>query len=110
MDTETKIARLREIVEGDDSDAILLSYLQQSGAVIMSKLMPYPEPDYEYDEMAVPARYEWKQIRIAAFLLNKRGAEGETQHIENGTHRNYRSADVPPDMLSDIVPMIGIPR
>ena len=43
-------------------------------------------------------------------MLNKRGAEGEVQHIENGIHRNYKYADVPTELLRDIPPMCGIPH
>ena len=45
------------------------------------------------------------QLNVACYLYNKIGAEGQVQHIENGIHRNWGSADVPNDMLKDIVPM-----
>ena len=52
----------------------------------------------------MPDRYAMIQLNVASYLLNKRGAEGEIQHIENGIHRNYGSSDVPDGMLKDIVP------
>jgi len=108
-DTE-KLAELRIILEDtDDDDATLLSYLEQAGEAILNRLYPYQD-EIESESMEIPKRYEYKQLQIAAFLLNKRGAEGETQHIENGIHRNYRDPGVPFDMLSDIYPLIGIPR
>ena len=104
-----KILRLKEIVEGDDSDSTFLSYLYQAGSVILNRMYPYLA-DGAASVQDVPDRYAWKQIRIAAYLMNKRGAEGEIQHIENGAHHTYRSADVPAEMLQDILPMVGIPR
>jgi hypothetical protein len=48
------------------------------------------------------------QCEIAAYLLNKRGAEGQTSHTENGITRNYGGADVPESMLSSIIPRVGV--
>ena len=63
---------------------------------------PYP--------LTVPERYEMTQIRIALYLYLKRGAEGEIQHIEGGTHRNYGDADIPDVMLKDVMPYVGLIR
>lgn len=110
MDNDAKISELRMIADSDETDAILFAYLRQAEEIILNHMYPYLEDDGSYDGLTIPARYENKQLHIAAFLLNKRGAEGETQHIENGTHRNYRGPDVPPEMLSDILPRVSIPR
>ena len=110
MEDFEKLAELRVVLEPvDDDDATLLSYLAQAKDVILHRMYPYVD-DEEYLQMDVPKRHEYKQIRIAAYLLNKRGAEGEVQHIENGIHRNYKNADVPEDLLWDVYPSIGIPR
>lgn len=104
-----KIKELRRIVETSEDDAVLLSFLDQAGAVILDRMYPYKDSE-EIWGMEVPEKFTWKQIRIAAYLMNKRGAEGEVQHIENGIHRNYRDADVPREMLWDVLPNVGIPR
>jgi hypothetical protein len=57
---------------------------------------------------AVPSKLEYKQCEIAAFLLNKRGAEGQTSHSENGVSRSYEGATIPPSMLADITPFVGV--
>ena len=93
----------------DDADATLLSYLSDAKDVLLCRLYPYMN-DSDYDAASVPRKFERKQVEIAAYLLNKRGAEGEIQHIENGIHRNYRNAGVPYEMLQDVYPMVGIPR
>lgn len=109
MDDSEKLIELKVITESDDDDSTLLSYLTQAGDVILNRMYPYLD-EMAYADLTVPKRYEMKQIRLAAYMLNKRGAEGEVQHIENGIHRNYKNADVPEEMLRDIMPMVGIPR
>lgn len=108
-DTET-LHRLKMILgDVDDDDATLLAYLDQARDVILN--WKYPDMDEtEYSEAVFPGRYISKQIQIAVWMLNKRGAEGEVQHIENGIHRNYKYADVPTELLRDIPPMCGIPH
>lgn len=114
MTDAEKLSQLRIILDDtgttpEDPDTTLLFYIAQAKNVILNRMYPYMT-DEEYVSIGIPERYDYKQIRIAAYLLNKRGAEGETQHIENGIHRNYKSSDVPEDMLWDVFPMVGIPR
>lgn len=110
MDNSEKLMELKVILDPvDDDDSTLFSYLEQAKCVILNRMYPYLD-DAAFDQLEVPKRYEYKQIRIAAYLLNKRGAEGEVQHIENGIHRNYKNADVPEDLLWDVFPQVGIPR
>ena len=90
----------------EDSD-ILSVYLDMAKAKILGRLYPYRE---SWDDLDVPDKYVMLQLKIAAYLMNKRGAEGQIQHIENGVHRNYGDADVPESMLSDLAPFVGIPR
>lgn len=94
---------LRGMIESDDSDDVLLSYLGLARQLILNRMYPY----HNTENAKVPARYETLQIELAAYMLNKRGAEGETQHIENGIHRNFGEAYVPSSMLFQIVPMCG---
>lgn len=108
-----------------EEDDTLTAYLTLAGAKILERLYPYVD-DYTslpggkvYDAEGevievipypVPAKYELLQLKIAAYMLNKRGAEGEVQHIENGVHRNYGDADIPEAMLSGIAPFVGVPK
>ena len=102
------LERLKKVL-GDvpDDDATLLTYLDLAKEAILT--WKYPDIE-DVTDMELPAMYEGKQVRIAAWMLNKRGAEGEVQHIENGIHRNYKYADVPTELLRDIAPMCSIPR
>ena len=100
---------LRDLVGGNETDATLRAYLSDAKHVILNRMYPYMN-EAEYASANIPAKFERKQIQIAVYLMNKRGAEGEIQHIENGIHRNYGDSDVPASMLRDILPMVGIPR
>lgn len=106
-DTLEKLKKM--LGEVTDDDDVLLAYLDAAKDAILT--WKYPDADdMDTSNMELPKAWETKQIRIAVWMLNKRGAEGEVQHIENGIHRNYKYADVPTELLRDIPPMCGIPR
>ena len=96
--TELEKLEMLKCITGEQDEAVLLTYLKLAGAAIINRAYPF-NPDKE-----VPSRYEVQQIDIAAYLLNKRGAEGETSHNENGINRSYESAGIPESMLKGIVP------
>ena len=102
MTREQKITYLTKMMGDDSEDEDILGvYLDLAGDKILNRMYPYME---SYEGLAVPDRYAMVQLNIATYLLNKRGAEGEIQHIENGIHRNYGASDVPDGMLKDVVP------
>ena len=102
-----KLSMLRVMVgqpnDGDWSDDVLFSYLAIAGQKILNRAYPYDDTVTE-----VPRRYGYLQCDIAAYLLNKRGAEGEIAHSENGISRSYGSADVPESMLSEVIPRVEV--
>ena len=101
-----KLSMLRIMVgqpnDGDWTDDMLISYLAIAGNAIINRAYPYDDTVTE-----VPRRYGYLQCEIANYLLNKRGAEGQTNHSENGISRSYENAGVPESMLSEIVPHVG---
>lgn len=102
MTNQEKIVFLRKMMDGDETDdGILEVYLELAAQKILNRMYPYKE---DYTGLTVPDRYVMIQLNIAVYMLNKRGAEGEIQHIENGIHRNYGSSDVPDGMLKDVAP------
>ena len=101
MDLNTKVVMLQSMIDSEEDDDILLAYLDLAKGAILNRMYPYKD---NYDGLDVPDRYSAIQIKIATYMLNKRGAEGQIQHIENGIHRNYGDADIPDSMLKDIVP------
>lgn len=104
MTIDDKLIMLHSMLDStDDSDEVLLAYLSLAGQKIINRAYPYRD-----DVTEVPAKYAHKQVEIACYLLNKRGAEGQTKHEENGVKREYADADVPASMLDDIVPFCGV--
>ncbi len=103
MSEAEKLTALKQMCGDTDADAVLLTYLSAAADVILTRLYPFDTTKTE-----VPNRYAMKQVSIACYLLNKRGAEGETAHKENGIDRTYGSADIPEDMLKDIIPFCGV--
>lgn len=105
MDINQRVTLLESIVGGGEEESTLLAYLQLAGQAILNKAYPYESASKPTD---VPEKYQMLQVEVAAFLMNKRGGEGETQHIENGIHRNYQNAYIPDDMLRQVVPNVGL--
>jgi len=105
-DTE-KLDMLKVLVGITDTtdDAALAVFLTLSARKILSRAYPY-DPTV----VVVPVQYDTLQCEIAAYLWNKRGAEGQTAHTENGINRQYENADVPSSMLKSVVPYCGVIR
>ena len=103
MTQEEKVQLLKAMVGESDTEEVLLAYLNIAGNKIINRAYPY---DNEVTE--VPSRYAFLQCEIAAYLLNKRGAEGQTSHSENGISRSYGSADVPEALLGAVTPNVGV--
>ena len=101
MTNEKKIDMLRIMTGGDTDVDILEVYLTLAAQKILNRMYPYME---NYDDIEVPDKYAAVQLKIANYMINKIGAEGQIQHIENGIHRNYGAADIPDGMLAEIVP------
>lgn len=87
----------------ETNESTVSAYLGIAGNKICRKAFPFDPTVTE-----VPEQYHFLQVEIAVYLLNKRGAEGEAAHSENGISRTYENGDVPPSMLRQIVPMCGV--
>lgn len=103
MTREEKINALKAMVGTDDSDEVLSTYLLLAAKKVLARAYPYDNTVKE-----VPEEYEGVQLEIATYLLNKRGAEGQMSHSENGITRSYENADVPSSMLKTITPHCGV--
>lgn len=103
MTVNEQIKILRGMIENDDDNATCAAYLKLAGEVILAKAFPF-----DSTKTAVPSKYAMKQIEIAAYLMNKRGAEGQLSHSENGISRSYESGDVPDSMLKGVTPFCGV--
>ena len=99
----TQLERLKLRITENQTDAELEDILESAKAVILSRRFPFGEHPEEIEN-----RYKDLQIRIAVEMYNKRGAEGETAHSENGISRSYASASVSEDLLREITPKVGV--
>ena len=99
----TQLERLKIRITENVLDEELEDILESAKAVILSRRFPFggQPPDIE-------DRYKDLQIRIAVEMYNKRGAEGETAHSENGVSRSYSSASVSEELLREITPKGGV--
>jgi len=104
---EKKITMLQKMMDDDTDSGILEVYLELAAQKILNRMYPFKD---DYEGLEVPDRYVAIQLKAASYLLNKRGAEGEIQHIESNIHRNYGAADIPDGMLAEIVPYAQLIR
>lgn len=99
----TQLERLKIRITENVDDKELEDILESAKAVILSRRFPFGE-----QPTGIEPRYNDLQIRIAVEMFNKRGAEGETSHSENGVSRSYSSASVSEELLREITPKAGV--
>ena len=102
MTDADKLAMLISMT-GETDENVLSTFLTLAKNVVLAKAYPYGDGTEE-----MPSKYDTVQVEIAAYMLNKRGAEGETAHSENGVSRSYEDGDIPPTLLRRITPMAGV--
>jgi hypothetical protein len=99
----TPLERLKLRIPENDNELELVDVLESAKAVILSRRYPFGEQPTELEP-----KYLDLQVRIAVEMYNKRGVEGQTSHSENGVSRNYSSASVSKELLSEITPKAGV--
>ena len=102
MSTSEKRNKLMTMLDGDVSVEIADTYLELAEKAVINLAFPYGKGDE-----VMPEKYEYEQIEIAAYFINKMGAEGEITHTEGGTTRTYESADIPVALRARITPKVG---
>lgn len=90
---------LVKAMANETDESTVSAYLKIAGNKICRKAFPFDPTVTE-----VPEQYSLLQVEIAVYLLNKRGAEFETSHNENGINRAYEGADVPSSIMGSITP------
>lgn len=82
------------------------AYLPAARDAILAARNPFSaDPSAETWE----ARYDRLQCEVAAAMYDRRGAEGETAHSENGVSRTWGSAGVPRHLMQRVVPRGKVP-
>jgi len=82
-------------------NTVLDAYLTQANYKILNRRYPF-NTSTEKAACAMPEEYKPLWYELAATLISKRGAEGESSHNENGVSRSYRSETT---ILADVIPM-----
>jgi hypothetical protein len=101
---EEKINRVSALIAPDiASNDLLLYLLEQSEGIILNRRYPFGSPE----GATLSPLHEQVQIRMAVELFNKMGAEGQTEHAENGVTRKWEAGDVSPSLLKLVVPVCG---
>lgn len=106
--TNAEMIELVKAMSGESVDAVVSAYLAMSGDAIVNRAFPFAT-ETERESLTVPTRYQNLQCEIAVYLLNKRGAEGETAHNENGINRSYENGGIPDSMLKQVTPFCRVP-
>lgn len=104
MTNEEKLAILRQMLDSGDttSDEIANAYLEAAEKAVVNLAFPFGN-----GTDVMPEKYEYEQIEIALYMLNKRGAEGELAHSEGGTTRTFETADIPVSLRCRITAKAG---
>lgn len=105
MTDEAKIVLVRNMTDEADTD-IISAYLDLAGDAVYHAADPYKT----MDKAALLEEYGGVQAKAAAYYINKRGADGERTHNENGINRGYENADLPDSLLREITPIAGVAR
>lgn len=99
------MAKSVEALVSEHDRALVPYYVSVAQGAVVSHLFPYGDATWE----KVPEKHHARTCEIAVFLVNKRGAEGETAHSENGVSRSYESAGIPRSYFEGMVPFCGVP-
>ena len=104
MDNNEKIEHLAVLISPDTaSNELLLSLLDIAEGIILNRRYPFGAPE----GVTLSPLHQQIQLRIAVELFGKMGAEGQTDHDENGIKRTWEAGDVSPSLLKTIVPVCG---
>lgn len=82
-----------------ESDAVLQFYLDDASNIICDLR----------NSNIVEKKYLTTQVKIAIEMYNKRGAEGQVGHGENGISRSYEKADISSSLINQITPIVKTP-
>jgi hypothetical protein len=97
-------------IKSNEEDTLLMDLLESAKFAILSRRYPFGE--FPVDTIGTPVlenRYLDLQVRIAVYLYNKMGAEGQIAHSENSISRTYESSDIPESLLRQVTPFVSSP-
>ena len=87
MTREERIHTMQTMLGEEIGEELLQVYLLQAQEKILNHRYPYGNNR----PVEVEPRYEQDLLELAIVLFNKRGAEGQKSHNENGVQRTWRT-------------------
>lgn len=102
--TDAEKTLLVQAMTDEESAEVISAFLDLAGDAVYH----YADPYGTTEKAVVLERYGGVQAKAAAYYLNKRGAEGQVSHSENGIARGYENADLPFSLLQEITPICGV--
>lgn len=104
MTNEEKLSILKDMLDNGDTTPIEVAnaYLAAAEKAVINLAYPFGT-----GLESMPAKYDYEQIEIAVYMLNRRGSEGETEHTEGGTSRTFEVADIPVSLRCRITAYAG---
>lgn len=102
MTEEKKIDYVKSLIDDTAiTDNLITVYLDMAKSNVLSRMYPFVIPE----DTDMPERYDMIQVQLAARYIMRRGAEGETNHSENGINRSYKSVN-DEDLLMEVMQVI----
>ena len=98
MNRDEKLQQMQHMLGFVEETDVLDVYLLQAKSLILNTRYPF---GYTAEQDKIEPKYEQLQIELAIVLYNERGAEGQSQHSENGVNRTWRSKS---QILAEITP------
>lgn len=107
MNDQEMTDAIQTLVADRRFDDLAEHYLSIAKEAVVSRIFPLDDSASWSD---VPEKFHARTVEIAVYLVNRRGAEGETQHSESGVARQYESAGIPRSYFVGMTPHAGAPR
>jgi len=109
MTVEELIQTIKILIGDDYSDELISAYISQAQTECLNweySLIGIPE--LEEGETRDYSKYDSLVIDAVIFGLSIRGAEGETQHSENGILRGYKYSDMRQYIHAHLIPYVKV--
>ena len=100
MTEETLKAMIKTNIESSSdmtiSEDVVNTFFQLSKNAILLRRYPYVQ---NLGDKELPSMYDSLCVRLAVYMYNKQGAEGEISHTENGVSIKWENGDLPESLI-----------
>lgn len=105
--TEAEKIEYIKVISEEKETSVISAFLTLATQIAFNKVFPFGAPN---NDMArkVMSRYDNVICEITVYLINKRGAEGESAHSESTAERTYENGGVPDSIMKKLIPFCGV--